>query len=178
MKQVIVKSKISNYNRFEKKLSDIDMDFSPIFWQHDRIYVPRGYKRGMNYPRLIMRTEMRAVDIPPQYILIFKRHIEDSGIDIVEKTIIEDYSGMANIISQLGFKMIKEISKRRREIGMGEGTWIYLDDIDGANVRYAKIETTLKDDDSIESVKQDLAKTFSVLGEKDLIENSYSDIDY
>ena len=48
-------------------------------------YEAAGYKRGMNLPRLVMRTEMKAVDEPPKYSLILKRHIEDSGVDIIEK---------------------------------------------------------------------------------------------
>ena len=107
MKKVIVKCKLANRDRFEDKLSDIDMDFSPIYWQHDRVYVPRGYKRGMNLPRLIMRTEMRAVDRPAKYSLILRRHIEDSGVDIVEETLVKDYSEMVSIILQLGFKLQK-----------------------------------------------------------------------
>ena len=75
MKKVIVKCKLSGRDRFEQKLAEIDLDFSPIYWQHDRVYLPRGYKRGMNLPRLIMRTEMKAVDRPPKYFLLLRRHI-------------------------------------------------------------------------------------------------------
>ena len=88
MKKVILKCKLTSRDKFEEKLSDIDLDFSAIYWQHDRVYVPRGYKRGMNLPRLIMRTEMKAVDKPPKYSLILRRHIEDSGVDVVEETSI------------------------------------------------------------------------------------------
>ena len=91
MRKVIIKAKLSSRDRFEDKLSDIDLDFSPIYWQHDRIYIPRDYKRNSNYPRLIMRTEIRSVDKPPKYSLILKRHIEDSGVDVVEETTIKDY---------------------------------------------------------------------------------------
>ena len=86
MKKVILKCKLTSRDKFEEKLSDIDLDFSSIYWQHDRVYVPRGYKRGINLPRLVMRTEMKAVDKPPKYSLILRRHIEDSGVDVVEET--------------------------------------------------------------------------------------------
>ena len=95
MKKVILKCQLSSGDKFEKKLSDIDLDFSPIYWQHDRVYVPRNYKRGMNLPRLIVRTNMKAVDVSPEYLLILKRHIEDSGIDVVEETDIKDNQGNA-----------------------------------------------------------------------------------
>ena len=44
MRKVIVKCKLKNRDEFERKLSDIDLDFSQVYWQHDRIYVPRNYK--------------------------------------------------------------------------------------------------------------------------------------
>ena len=173
MKKVIIKCKLANRDRFEEKLSDIDMDFSAIYWQHDRVYVPRGYKQGMNYPRLIMWTEMRAVDKPAKYSLILKRHIEDSGIDVVEDTFIKDYSDMVNIIYQLGFKQVAEVSRRRQEIDMGDNTVMYLDNIDGKNGYYAKIETKLNEGDSVEEVRADLVKTMEVLGEKNIVNTAY-----
>ena len=86
MKKVILKCKLQNRDSFEDKLSEIDLDFGAIYWQHDRIYVPRSYKPNSNFPRLVMRTEMKAVDEPAEYYFILKRHIEDSGVDIVEET--------------------------------------------------------------------------------------------
>ena len=130
MRKVIVKTKLSSRDKFEEKLSDIDLDFSAIYWQHDRIYIPRDYKKNSNYPRLIMRTEMKSVDKPAKYSLILKRHIEDSGIDIVEETLVKDYENAVNIILQLGFELTGEISRRRQDLQMGEGTVIYLDKIE------------------------------------------------
>ena len=176
MKKVIVKCKLTNRDRFEDKLSDIDMDFSPIYWQHDRVYVPRGYKRGMNLPRLIMRTEMRAVDRPAKYSLILRRHIEDSGVDIVEETLVKDYSEMVSIILQLGFKLQKEVSRRRQEIKMGEGSDLYLDNVEGLNGYYAKIESELIEGNSVQEMQEELAKTMAVLGENNIIPQAYFEI--
>lgn len=178
MKQVILKVKLKDPDGFEKKLSDIDYDFSPIYWQHDRVYVPRGFKHATNLPRLTMRTEMRAVDEPAHYYLMLRRHIEDSGVDIVEKTTITDYENMVNIILQLGFKPIGETARRRQEIDMGDGTFIYLDRVDGEeeSVAYAKIESILKDGDSPADAYEDLKKTFATLGETDVINLAYGEI--
>lgn len=176
MKKVILKCKLASRDKFEKKLSDIDLDFSAIYWQHDRIYVPRGYKRGMNLPRLIMRTEMKAVDKPPKYSLILRRHIEDSGVDVVEETPIKDYENTVNIILQLGFKPISEVSRRRQELKMGEGTYIYLDKIDGKAGSYAKIETVLNQNDSVAEVQADLKKTFETLGESNFVDKTYFEL--
>ena len=176
MKKVILKCKLSDRERFEDKLSDIDLDFGTIYWQHDRVYVPRGYKRGANLPRLVMRTEMHAVDEPPRYALILRRHIEDSGVDIVEETAVTDYAQMVNIILQLGFKPAGEVSRRRRDLKMGEGTVIYLDEIDGRSEAYAKIESTLADVDSIQEVREDLVKTFETLTETDFSDHSYFEL--
>ena len=176
MKKVILKCKLSSRERFEDKLSDIDLDFSAIYWQHDRVYVPRGYKRGMNLPRLVMRTEMKAVDKPPKYSLILRRHIEDSGIDVVEETSIKDYENTVNIILQLGFKPAGEVSRRRQDLKMGEGTYIYLDKIETQPGYYAKIESNLAANDSVAAAKSDLQKTFETLGESNFVETAYFEL--
>lgn len=177
MKKVIVKCKLENRDKFEDKLNDINLDFGAIYWQHDRVYVPRGYKRGMNLPRLVMRTEMHAVDEPPKYSLILKRHIEDSGVDIVEVTPVEDYANTVNIILQLGFKPVAEVSRRRQELSMGEGTNIYLDEIDGhPGEAFAKIESELVATDSTAEAKEDLKKTLQTLDETNILESAYFEL--
>lgn len=176
MKKVILKCKLKNRDDFEQRLSDIDLDFSPIYWQHDRIYVPKNYKPSSNFPRLIMRTEMRAVDKPAKYYFILRRHIEDSGVDITETTEVVDYEKLVNIIFQLGFKAIAEVSRRRQELDMGEGTIIYLDKIDGKPGYYAKIESVLQPNDSVEAVRDDLEKTFRTLGESSFVDKPYFEL--
>lgn len=176
MKKAILKCKLSSRDKFEEKLSDIDLDFSAIYWQHDRVYVPRGYKSGMNLPRLVMRTEMKAVDKPPKYLLILRRHIEDSGVDVVEETIIKDYENTVNIILQLGFKPIGEVSRRRQDLKMGEGNYIYLDKIDGKNGYYAKIESNLSANDTVADAIEDLRKTFETLGESNFTNKPYFEL--
>ena len=176
MKKVILKCKLNNRDEFEQKLSDIDLDFSPIYWQHDRIYVPRNYTPNANFPRLIMRTEMKSVDKPAKYYFILRRHIEDSGVDIVEETAVSDYEKIVNIIMQLGFKPISEVSRRRQQLVMGEGTEIYLDKVDNLPGYYAKIESVLQPGDAVQSAKDDLEKTFQTLGESHFIGNPYFEI--
>lgn len=176
MKKIILKVKLKDRDKFEDKLNDIDMEFGSIYWQHDRVYAPRGFKRGMNLPRLVMRTDLKAIDEPPKYYLILRRHIEDSGVDIIEKTPVEDYTSAVNTILQLGFRQIGEVSRRRQTLEMGEGTIIHLDEIDGKNETYAKIESVLNQTDSVESVKTDLRKTFETLGESDFVESAYFEL--
>ena len=176
MKRIIVKCKLRDYEVFEQKLSDIDLDFSPIYWQHDRIYVPKNYRPRNNFPRLIMRTEMKSVDQPAKYFFILKRHIEDSGVDIIEKTPITDYEKLVNIILQLGFKPMAEVSRRRQELSMGEGTVIYLDKVDRLPDYYAKIETDLQPGDSVQAAREDLEKTFRTLGESSFVEKPYFEL--
>ena len=176
MKKVILKCKLKNRDDFEQKLSDIDLDFSTTYWQHDRIYVPRGYKRGMNLPRLVLRTEMRAIDKPAKYYLILRRHIEDSGIDIVEETLVKEYTATANMIMQLGFKQMAEVSRRRQDLKMGEGTFIYLDKVENLPGYYAKIESALTDSDSTIDARLDLEKTFETLGESNFVDSTYFEL--
>ena len=175
MKKVIVKCKLSDRDRFENKLSEIDRDFSPVYWQHDRIYIPRDFKHGANFPRLIMRTEVRATDMPAKYTLILRRHIEDSGIDMVEATPITNYVEMVNIILQLGFKLQTEVSRQRQEIQMDDQNVIYLDAVENHDGYYAKMESVLSDTDSAEDVREELRRMFTSFGEKNITELAYSE---
>lgn len=176
MKKVIVKCKVRDRDRLEKNLEDIGLEFSPVYWQHDRVYVPRGYKGRSNFPRLVMRTEMHAVDEPPKYVLSLRRHIEDSGVDIIEDTAIIDYEGMVNVILQLGFKQFGEVSRRREEIKMSENTMLYLDTLDEDDTIYAKIESVLGDRESAIVVKTELASTMRSFGETDVVESAYFEL--
>ena len=176
MKKLILKAKLKNRDTFESNLAAINLDFTPIYWQHDRIYVPRGYRPSSNFPRLTMRTNLFAIDEQPQYSLILRRHIEDSGIDIYEETPVLDYATTVNIIFQLGFKQIAEVSRRRQDLDMGEGTMIYLDSVDGRDESYAKIETILKDGDSVEAARRDLEATFGTLGEQEFVNQPYFEL--
>lgn len=176
MKRIIIKCKLKSRDSFEQKLTEIDFDFSPVYWHHDRIYVPKNYRPQSNFPRLIMRTEMKAVDKPAKYYFILKRHIEDSGVDIVEETPIADYEKLVNIILQLGFKPIAEVSRRRQQLSMGEGTNIYLDKVDNLAGYYAKIESDLQPNDSVEAVRTDLEKTFNTLGEANFVKSTYFEL--
>lgn len=177
MKKIIVKCRIDSCDQFEDKLAEIDLDFSPVYWQHDRVYVPRGYKAGANFPRLVMTTEVKAVDRPANYTLVLRRHIEDSGIDVVEETPVKDYAGMVNIIMQLGFKQLSEFSMRRQEIRIDEKTMLYLDSIDNEKWYYVKLETEIEDDSSIKETKRELLKTLESLGASDVIRYSYGEHD-
>ena len=176
MRKVIVKCKLKNHDEFKKKLTDIDFKFSDTYWQHDRVYVPRNYKPHANFPRLIMRTEMKAVDKPAKYSFILKRHIEDSGVDVAEETIIKDYEKMVNIILQLGFKPVAEVSRRREHLKMGEGNYIFIDKVENKPGYYAKIESELAPSDSITEAKADLVKTFETLGEFNFVDSAYYEL--
>ncbi|MBQ3293151.1 hypothetical protein IJG93_02520 [Candidatus Saccharibacteria bacterium] len=176
MRKVIVKCRVKDRDRLEKRLEGVGLEFSPIYWQHDRVYVPRGYKGRSNFPRLIMRTEMHGVDEAPEYLLSLRRHIEDSGVDIIEDTKITDYEGMVNIILQLGFKEFGAVSRRREEIKISDATMFYLDTLDSDNSIFAKIESILDDRAPALSEKLDLISTLRSFGETDIIESTYFEL--
>lgn len=175
MKKAIIKVKLNKLDQFEKRVKEISLDLTPTTWQHDRVYVPRGYKRGLNLPRLVMRTELKAVNAPPKYRLILKRHIEDSGIEITNRTEVSDYTELVNIIHQLGFVLAAEVSRRRREIEISENTQFYLDSIDGLEEHYVKLETVLEDNDKIADVMKDLKRTLKLfkLSKEEISTESY-----
>ena len=116
---------------------------------------------------------MKAVDKPAKYKMILKRHIEDSGVDVVDETEVKDYAEGVNIIHQLGFKKINEVSRRRQEIDMGDGTKLYFDKVDNVAGYYAKIETKLEENDTVSDVVEDLTKTLKVLGADEIVEKAY-----
>ena len=175
MKRVTIKVKVDNIEEFEKRVKDISLEFEPTLYQHDRVYVPRGYKRGMNLPRLVMRTEMNSVDKPAIYKLILKRHIEDSGIEITDRSVVRDYTEIVNILHQLGFVLAKEISRRRRRIKLSDVSRIYLDKVDKLDGHYVKIETALEEDDKVSEVMADLKRTLKLfhLSTKNISQESY-----
>ena len=175
MKKVIVKCRLHGKDDFRQKLSEIGLEFGEIYYLHDRIYIPREYKRGANYPRLDMRTLMTAVDKKPKYLMILKRHIEDSGMDIIDQTEVKDYAEAVNIIHQLGFKKISEVSRQRQELKMSELT-IFLDKVENLPGYYAKMEAPLLEDESPISVREDFNKTFAVFGQKDLVNQTFTEL--
>ena len=181
MKRVIFKVKLKNREIAEEKLDREGVDLSAIFWLHDRVYVPRGYERGKNYPRLVMRTEMRAVDEPPKYILILRRHIEDSGIDVVEKTVVLDYVAAVNMILQLGFRPAGEVSRRRQNAIFRE-TYVCFDEIDGKEGSFMKVEGGILEKETVEEVRtRILGLTEELIGGKienagEVIEKPYSEM--
>ncbi|MBQ7040813.1 CYTH domain-containing protein [Candidatus Saccharibacteria bacterium] len=165
MKTAVVKVRVKNREELEDKMTEIDLEFEPMVWQHDRVYLPRGFKSGNNMPRMIMRTEMKAIDRPPKYELILKRHIEDSGIDVVNRVIVNDYVATVDIIHQLGFELKSEVSRRRQILPIGEDTRMCLDKVDRVAGYYLKIETKLKEEDKISEVMEDLEKTLMIFGQ-------------
>ena len=51
MKKVIVKVKLKNRDDFERKVTEMDKDFLPMYWLHERVYVPRNYRKKSSFPR-------------------------------------------------------------------------------------------------------------------------------
>ena len=125
---------------------------------------------------MMMRTEMKAVDRPPKYSLVLKRHIEDSNVEIVDETVVKDYTEAANIILQLGFRQVAEVSRRRQEIKMGEGTVMCLDKVEGVQSYYAKIEAELGEKESAEMQRKEILKTFESLNESNEMPQTYAEL--
>lgn len=176
MKRVTIKVKVEDVAELERRMKEISLEFEQTLYQHDRVYVPRGYQRGMNLPRLIMRTEMTSVDNPPVYKMILKRHIEDSGIEITDRSVVRDYTEIVNMIHQLGFSLASEVSRRRKRIRLSDTSRIYLDKVDGLDGHYLKIETALEEKDKVSEVMEDLKRTlrlFFQLSDNDVSQESY-----
>ena len=175
MKKIIVKAKIRNRDEFEQAVEEkTGEDFSSVYWLHDRVYVPREYRRGMNYPTVTVRTEMRAVDRPAKYILKLKRHIEDSGVDIVDETVVKDYVETVEIARQLGMELKSEVSLRRQELRTDD-YMMYIDKVDGLNGYYVKCEKTLKDGDVVSKNRDEMLEMLNSCGAGDVVVKRYSE---
>lgn len=176
MKKVVVKTKIRGRDDFEERLGRAGFDFGPIYWQHDRVYIPRGYRRGQNYPRFVLRTEMRAIDRPAKYYLILKRHIEDSGAEIEHVTAVKDYTEAVGIVMQLGFELFAEVSRKRQETRFRDGKVLFLDKIEGVNGYYAKIEKVIPEGEKVDIVKDEIARAFAEMGEQNFVQETYAEV--
>jgi len=42
MKRAIIKTKVKNKEELDRRMQDISLEFGPVIWQHDRVYLPRG----------------------------------------------------------------------------------------------------------------------------------------
>ncbi len=173
MKRLIVKSQLSDYKVLEQQLAEVGMELSPVIWQHERVYLPHDYRPAMNFPRLVMRTEVRATDQPATYAMYLKRHIEDSGIDWVNFTEVKDYTEASGIIHQLGFRKVAEVSRQRQELWLDDRTVIYVDKVDGLPNSYLKIEADVNDDEPVDLLRQDLFKILRMLGQETFVMQGY-----
>lgn len=172
MKKVIFKVKLGNRDEFEEKMAGKGVDFSPIYWQHDRIYVPRGYRAGVGLPRVIMRTEMKAIDKPAKYFVILKRHIFDTNVEMEFKTEVKSYTEMVGIVAMAGFSLKTEVSRKRQEAKLPEGI-LYLDKVEGVSGFYAKLEAEVKEGKRTESVRREIRDLLETLGERGIVEKPY-----
>lgn len=176
MKKLIVKSQLQDKAALDKQLANIGLELSPVIWQHERVYLPHDYRPAMNYPRLVMRTEVRATDKPAVYSMYLKRHIEDSGIDWVNFTEVKDYTEASGMVHQLGFRKVAEISRQRQELWLDDKTVIYVDKIDGLDSYYIKLEAEVIEGEPVELLRQDLFGILRMLGRETFVMQAYFDL--
>ncbi|MBQ1373031.1 CYTH domain-containing protein [Candidatus Saccharibacteria bacterium] len=163
MKRSIVKVKLNSRIDFVTTLSEINLKFGEQFWQHDRIFVPKNYDRDKSQPRLSLRTIVKNPEKDATYALVLRRHHGREQFDVVNSTVVKDYTETAHILYQLGYELKYEVSRHRQELNMGESVKISIDKIDNLPGYYAKIESELTDADDPKVVYNDLVETFRVL---------------
>lgn len=163
MKKTIIKMKLSSRADFVEMLNEIDFNFSAPYWQHDRVFVPKRFTRDKSMPRLILRTIVKDPEKKATYALVMRRHFEDEKFDLVNATVIKDYSEMAHILYQLGYELRYEVSRRREELRMGESVSVYIDKIDGLPGYYGRIESNLSEGEDPQQAYNDILETFKVL---------------
>ena len=83
---------------------------------------------------------------------------------------------MVNIILQLGFKQVGEVSRRREELEITPNTTLYLDTLDTDDSVFAKIESILDDRTPAINAKSELRSTLRSFGETDIIESTYFEL--
>ena len=177
MKKSIVKMKLQSRVDFVQTLEEIDYRFSDVYWQHDRIFVPKHYDREKSLPRLSLRTIVRKPEKNAVYALVMRRHNSEGNYDIVNSTQVKDYAEAAHILYQLGYELKYEVSRHREELDMGETIKIYIDKIDGLQGYYGRIESDLSDGDDPNEAYNDLVETFRVLHVKgDPVAQTYGEL--
>ncbi len=176
MKKVIVKSQLVNPYALVKKLEDIGFEFEPAVWQHERIYLPHNFQPHMNFPRLVMRTEVLETNQPAQYSLYLKRHIEDSGVDYVNFTGVNDYTEATGIVHQLGFRKVAEMSRQRRILQLDAQTVIYWDTVEGIETPFIKIEADIVEGVSVEATRKELYRSLRLFGSETFLVQTYAEI--
>lgn len=162
MKKTIIKMKLPSRTEFIDALEEIDFHFSAPYWQHDRVFVPKRFTRDKAMPRLSLRTIVKDPEKKASYALVMRRHFEDEQFDLVNATLVKDYSETAHILYQLGYELRYEVSRRREELRMGTLN-IYIDKIDGISGYFARIESDLSNQDDAHAAYQDILSTFKVL---------------
>lgn len=176
MKKLIVKSRLADRERFDQQIAGIGMELSPVIWQHERIYLPHDYRPAMNFPRLVMRTEVKTTEQPATYVMYLKRHIEDSGVDWVNYTQVKDYTEASGIVHQLGFRKVAEVSRQRQELRLDERTVIYVDTVDGIDGQFIKLEAELDENESVDALRADLFTILMMLGQETFVMQPYFDL--
>ncbi len=176
MKKLIVKSQLLDRAAFDHRIASIGLELSPVIWQHERVYLPSDYRPAMNFPRLVMRTEVRATDQPAVYAMYLKRHIEDSGVDWVNYTEVKDYTEASGMIHQLGFRKVAEISRQRQELWLDDKTVIYIDKVEGLEGQYIKLEAELIDGEPVDLLRRDLFSVLQMLGQTTFTMQAYFDL--
>lgn len=176
MKKMVIKSQLKSREMFERRAQSIGLEFSNPVWQHERIYWPRDYRQGMNLPRMVLRTEVSKTDEPARYSLFLKRHIEDSGVDIVHETAVENYTEATAIIHQLGFEKAAEVSRQRQSVELDRQTVIFLDIVEGLEGTFVKIETELLEDTPVEAVRQEIFDMLGLFKQETFLLQTYADI--
>ncbi len=178
MRKAILKIKLYRPQRLIDSLFEIHQEFSEPFWQHDRIFVPRGYSRDKSVPRISLRTIVRDPKTEAQYALVMRRHFSKTGLDVVNATEVKDYTEAAHILYQLGYELKAEVSRRRRELILGNSVRFFIDTVDGLPGNYAKIEADLREGEDIDDAIKDLIETFAALGFKKItpIKQTYGEL--
>jgi adenylate cyclase class IV len=173
MRLISLKTKLKNTTNLLKTLQDIGMQFGEAYYQHDRVFLPRGYEEGSGLPRMIIRTyvpDSKDAD----YRLIVKRHSGGKGADVAHSTLIADYTETVHLLHQLGFSYAGEVAKHRQELSMEQGITLFLDKVDSLGT-YLKLESRVGKDDSVEDVRADLSQILQAMGisEQDIFAESY-----
>lgn len=175
MKKLIVKSLLKDRAQFEVRAKNVGLDFSLKVWQHERVYLPHDFRPKMNYPRMVMRTEKRESN-SATYAMELRRHVEETGIDVVDTTAVGDYTAATAIVQQLGFQKVAEITRLRQEARLEVNTMIYLDEIEGMEGSFLKIEMRLDEGMSVEEMRKEVFEILKLFGQETFVMQTYADL--
>lgn len=179
MRKIVIKAVLKDRDAAEMKLEALAPALGMPVWIHDRVFLPRGLSGGSgeqkNYLKMILRTEMWALDRPAVHFLIMRRRIADNDVDFENVSQVHNYAEVLMMIMQLGFEMKGQVMKMRQKTELNK-IGILFDKFQDKD--FIKIERKLDKGEDMAMIRGQMIELMMQIGIKpeDILEKPYFEI--